>query len=156
MKPDKNFTENDKKIDLKNIRTVKTSTAIYIVAIFIALGTLMVAIIWMTHSITNDNNIRNINRVISHPSSQIIITKNGFIPSTITIGLGQAISFQNYDKSDHKIASDPYPQDNGLKGLNSTILKNGDIFNFVFDKKGTFTYHDELNPFKFHGVVIVK
>jgi len=55
------------------------------------------------------------------------------------------------------VASDPYPLDNALKELGKArILSNNDTFSFTFDQSGTFTYHDDLNPMKFKGSVVVK
>ena len=43
-----------------------------------------------------------------------------------------------------------------LSGLtDSDVLDPNDSFSFTFENTGTFTYHDELNPSKFKGTIIV-
>ena len=57
----------------------------------------------------------------------------------------------------HWIASDPYPKDDGYAALNSGgALVHGDSYSLSFSKAGTYTYHDELNPFKLQGTVVVR
>ena len=50
---------------------------------------------------------------------QVSITSSSFIPATITVKVGQAVTWTNTDNASHTVASDPYPSDNTLAGLNS-------------------------------------
>ncbi len=94
---------------------------------------------------------------LARKTSLISITSNGFEPATVTIKKGQAVEWTNNDEAQHQIASDPHPTDDALPNLNDNIpLDSGDSFSYVFDKTGTYTYHDELNPLKFNGTVIVE
>jgi len=89
--------------------------------------------------------------------AEVSITSSGFVPATVSVKVGQAVTWTNNDSSLHMIASDPYPSDNALADFKSKqpILQN-DQFSFVFDKLGTYTYHDDLNPYTLQGTVIVK
>lgn len=89
---------------------------------------------------------------------QVSVTDAGFVPATITVKVGQAITWTNTDNSAHTVASDPYPSDNTLAGLNSaqSLTAANDHYTFVFHKAGTYTYHDDLNPYTIEGTVIVK
>jgi plastocyanin len=83
---------------------------------------------------------------------EIIITKDGFTPSTILISKGQQIQWINKDTSTHQIVSDA-----SLPALNNTDpLPSGQSFSYTFDSQGTFTFRDELNPNILPGKVIVR
>lgn len=91
-------------------------------------------------------------------SPQVDIGAKGFIPATISITVGQSVTWKNTDVNmkAHSVASDPYPTDNELPGLNSReSIKPGDTYSYVFSKAGTYSYHDNLNP-SFTGTVLVK
>ena len=88
--------------------------------------------------------------------AQVSITKDGFVPATIQIKKGSQVTWTNKDSSSHQIASDPHPTHTNLKGLVGDKLAKDESFAFIFEKTGTFTYHDELNPLKFQGTVKVQ
>jgi plastocyanin len=91
------------------------------------------------------------------PPAQVSTTAAGFVPETVTVKVGQGIVWTNTDTQDHQVASDPYPTDNALQGFNDTQKEDpGAVFEFVFNKAGTYTYHDDLNPYKLKGTIIVK
>ncbi len=91
------------------------------------------------------------------PTAQITVTTQGFVPQTILIKKGSVVKWTNRDNKPHQIASDPHPTHSILPAIGKgKLLPPGSSFTFTFDKAGTFTYHDEQNPLKFKGVVIVK
>lgn len=87
--------------------------------------------------------------VLPTSEAQITITKDGFVPATITVAKDQVVVWVNKDKSDHQIVSQQLE-------LEGEILKEGDSFSFIFEKSGTYTIRDRLNLLKFAGTVIVK
>lgn len=89
-------------------------------------------------------------------SAQVSIQASGFFPKLIQVKAGTTVTWTNYDVSPHQVSSDPYPKDDKLASLNSLALAPKDSFSYTFNSKGTFTYHDNLNPFKLQGTVIVK
>ncbi len=89
-------------------------------------------------------------------SATVEITRAGFVPATIAVKKGTVVVWTNTDSLPHQVASDPHPNHDKLKGLFSDPLTNGKSFSFTFNKSGTFTYHDHLNPLKFYGTVVVK
>ena len=86
----------------------------------------------------------------------VSITKDGFVPATIQIKKGSQVTWTNNDTNPHQVVTDPHPTHTNLKGLNSDSLGQGESFTFTFEKSGTFTYHDEMNPLNIKGAVIVK
>lgn len=90
------------------------------------------------------------------PQAHVSTTKDGFTPQTIQVKKGQSVTWINTDKSPHQVASDPHPTHTNLPGFDSQeALTLNDSFTFTFEKTGTFTYHDNLNPLKFRGTVVV-
>jgi len=85
----------------------------------------------------------------------VTITKDGFTPTTIQVKLGTAVTWTNNDSATHQVVTDPHPGHTNLKDFDSDPLGQGDSFTFTFEKTGTFTYHDEMNPLKSKGTVIV-
>lgn len=91
------------------------------------------------------------------PTAQITITAQGFVPQTILVKKGSTLNWTNRDNKPRQIASDPHPTHSLLPLLGrGKILSAGSSYTFTFEKVGTFTYHDEENPLKLKGVVIVK
>lgn len=84
------------------------------------------------------------------------ITPTGFTPQTIEVNKGQSVVWTNYDSKEHTVSSNPYPIDNGLAGFKSQDLTQDQTYSFVFDQAGTYSYHDDLNPLTFKGIIIVK
>lgn len=87
----------------------------------------------------------------------VTITNAGFVPQTVRIKKGTQVTWTNTEKNPHWVASDPHPTHTGLPGFDSlSALTANDSYTYTFDKTGTFTYHDYLNPLKFKGTVIVE
>ncbi len=84
------------------------------------------------------------------------VTDKGFTPGTVKVKKGTLITFVNKGKKTHRVSSDPHPVHTGLAGFDSPTLAKGDTYFFLFDKAGTFTFHDHLNPLKFKGTIIVQ
>lgn len=83
----------------------------------------------------------------------VSITQAGFSPSTVSVTRGQAVIWTNTDVAPHGIAS-------SAQGLNrfktAQNLSQNDSYTYVFDKAGSYTYHDPLNPTTLSGTVVVK
>ncbi|GEM_PF-1307345 len=83
------------------------------------------------------------------------ITAQGFSPSALTINAGDTVVFQNNDAEMHWPASavhpthTAYPESGGCIGSKfdtCTGLAQSETFTFTFNQKGTWLYHDHLNP----------
>jgi plastocyanin len=92
------------------------------------------------------------------------ITASGFSPSMVAISAGDTVAFVNRDSAAHWPASDPhpihtgYPEPGGCIGSKfdaCTGLAQGESFTFTFTHKGSWGYHDHLNP-TLRGTVIVQ
>ncbi len=86
----------------------------------------------------------------------ISITSTSFSPATVNVTVGTTVTWINTDTSPHRVASDPFPTNDGLPGFDSeeALPANG-TYSYKFEKTGTFTYHDQQNPYNIKGTVEV-
>lgn len=93
----------------------------------------------------------------------IEITSAGFSPSTLTIKAGDTVTFINKDSAQHWPASAVhpthavYPEPGGCIGSKFDSCKNlaqNEEWSFTFNEKGTWNYHDHLNPSLFGKIVV--
>lgn len=98
------------------------------------------------------------------PGQVIEITSLSFAPNVLTIKSGETVNFINKDSDKHWPASakhpthEVYPEQGGCiasKFDSCKGLEKDEIFAFKFDVKGTWKYHDHLNPSLF-GTIIVE
>jgi plastocyanin len=125
-----------------------------IIGLILLLLVVCVGAYYAFHSSNKTTNVTSMKKIVP---AQVSITSTGFVPASISVNVGQAVTWTNNDSSPHIVASDPYPTDNALAGFNAKQnMSRNDSFSFVFNKVGTYTYHDNLNPYAIKGTVIVK
>lgn len=89
-------------------------------------------------------------------TATVIINEDEFSPATLKIKAGTTVIWQNDNSQSHYIESDPYPTHTDLPGLNSkTSFGKNATYEYTFNQKGTFGYHDRLNP-TYHGTIVVE
>lgn len=74
------------------------------------------------------------------------ITSSGFSPQTLTIKLGDSVTWENDDSENHTVNSAPHPTHTAYPSLNLGVIKPGDQKSLTFPTTGTYKYHDHLNP----------
>lgn len=96
------------------------------------------------------------NAAASVAAKTVTITAAGVSPKTLTVSAGTTVTFVNTDTIAHQLASDPHPSHSGLPGFDNTAKSSS--YSFTFTKKGTFGYHDHLDPFNnsTKGTIIVQ
>lgn len=87
----------------------------------------------------------------------VSITGGGaFSPATVTVKKGTTVTWTNSGSAKVWVASDPHPVHNGYPGFDSgTDLRAGETYSFTFDKPGSWSYHNHLNP-SVRGSVVVE
>jgi plastocyanin len=86
----------------------------------------------------------------------VTYTDSGYSPASITIKVGDSVTFKNQSSSDVRTASNPHPIHTGLKGFDAGRgYAPGEDYTFTFTKVGTFGYHNHLNPSD-GGTIIVQ
>lgn len=90
-------------------------------------------------------------------TAYINISSTGFVPSDINVPTNTLVTWTNKDTKPHEVAADPYPKDDSIPNFNNNVvLQPNETYTFKFENKGLYKYHDQLNPFKFNGMVKVK
>ena len=79
---------------------------------------------------------------------QVTIADFSFDPATVTISVGETVTWTNNGPHNHTVTADDGSFDSG-------DLAPGDAFANVFDTAGTFTYHCANHPDRMQGTVMV-
>lgn len=85
----------------------------------------------------------------------VAITSSGFEPATITIKVGTKVVWTNKSGGPATVNSDLHPTHLIYPPLNLGSMDDGGSKELVFDKPGTYKYHDHLNP-SLTGTVVVE
>jgi len=83
----------------------------------------------------------------------VAYTDNGFEPKTIEVAIGTKVTFTNKSGKRMWVASNEHPTHEIYKEFDQGAA--GTTYSFVFDKKGTWTYHNHVSPGHV-GTIIVK
>ncbi|MDP3986663.1 MAG: hypothetical protein Q8P81_00360 [Nanoarchaeota archaeon] len=84
------------------------------------------------------------------------ITSSGFSPRVVEIDQGDIVTWVNRDSKRHWPASDDHPIHDAYPEFDSKRpLKADEDWDFQFDKRGEWEYHDHLNP-SFTGTIFVR
>jgi plastocyanin len=67
----------------------------------------------------------------------VSITKDGFVPDALTVGVGDTVTWTNADTSSHQVESKS-------AGFTSPLLAPGASFSFTYSKPGRFSYQDKV------------
>ena len=78
----------------------------------------------------------------------VTITGAGVSPKSVTVAIGQTVTFINNDNRPHEMASDPHPQHGSCPSMESglgTIAAGQTKVTHNFANAGTCGYHDHLD-----------
>ena len=118
----------------------------------------------------NDQVIYRENSVSNKEPNMIEITSDGFSPNELKIKKGDDVTWINKDSGEYWPASAMHPTHTVYPGSDINKcgtdeeknifdvckgLKQDESFSFTFNEKGTWFYHDHLNP-KLFGKIIVE
>ncbi len=87
--------------------------------------------------------------------TNVTITSSGFEPQTITVKAGGKVVWMNKSGNVANVSSAVHPTHLVYPALNLGNFDNGSSVSLIFDKPGTYKYHNHLNPGQ-TGVVIVE
>ena len=90
------------------------------------------------------------NKPASQSSSQatatITYSDSGFSPSLTTVKAGDTVAIKNTSSGDLQFDSDPHPVHTDDTELNVGTVAPGQTATFTVTTKGTFGFHNHLNP----------
>lgn len=78
-------------------------------------------------------------------SDLVTLTANGFEPATLTIKVGDTVTWENKSGEEGNVSSDPHPAHTNYPPLNLGGFADGAKLTLTFDKAGSFGYHNHLN-----------
>lgn len=87
--------------------------------------------------------------------NMIDLTDAGYSPSTITIAVGDVVTWTNKSAGTATVSSDDHPTHTKYAPLNLGKFEPGSTHSLNFDTAGTYTYHNHLNATQV-GTIIVK
>lgn len=83
-------------------------------------------------------------------------TNNGFQPAKLTVPIGTMVEFVNQSDTTMWIASNVHPEHEILPTFDQfKEVPKGQSYMYTFDKKGTWPYHDHINP-ALEGTIVVE
>lgn len=84
----------------------------------------------------------------------ITLTSSGFEPKTLTIKAGTKVVWTNKSGGTATVNSAPHPQHTDFPPLNLGEFGDGQSLELVFEKPGTYKYHNHLNASQFGQVIV--
>ena len=84
----------------------------------------------------------------------VTLTADGFSPATFTVKAGTKVTWTNSSGTNVTVNSNPHPTHTDYDPLNLGSFKDGETLSLIFDKPGTYKYHDHLNPSRFGTIVV--
>lgn len=89
------------------------------------------------------------------PREEVVVNATGFEPQTVTIKAGGKVLWTNSAGGVVNVSSDSHPTHQLNKFLNLGEFSEGSSVEAIFEKPGTYKYHNHLKPEQ-RGTVIVQ
>lgn len=126
--------------------------------ILIAIAILVVLVVLIApkpgqQTTTNTNTALPIKPVVI--SQTVNLTAKGFTPQTVTIKVGESVSWVNKSGAKASVNSADHPSHKLFPFLNLGLFNPGSTVQVRFNSAGTFTYHNHFIPTQ-TGTVIVR
>ncbi|OGH21657.1 MAG: hypothetical protein A2629_01995 [Candidatus Levybacteria bacterium RIFCSPHIGHO2_01_FULL_41_15] len=86
--------------------------------------------------------------------TNVAVTSSGFEPKTVTVKIGTRVIWLNNSGADATVNSAVHPTHQIYPPLNLGQFPDGSSVQLVFDKAGTYKYHDHLHPERTGTVVV--
>ncbi len=84
----------------------------------------------------------------------VTLAVDGFSPKDLTIKIGTKVLWTNKTGSAATVDSSPHPSHTDYPPLNLGNFADGETLSLIFDKAGTYKYHNHLNPSQFGTIVV--
>lgn len=94
--------------------------------------------------VTNTINADALHTMGSTTMATVRYTNTGFEPKELSVPLGAMVQYVNESDKQMWVASNEHPGHSILPTFDQ--FQTGDQYTYVFDKAGTWEYHDHLNP----------
>lgn len=91
---------------------------------------------------------------VAGEETMILLTINGFEPSTLQITAGQSVTWVNVSGKTGNVSSDDHPEHTKYPFLTVGNIKVDESAYVRFEKPGTYTYHNHLKPTQTGTIVV--
>ncbi len=91
---------------------------------------------------------------VTATQAAITVGQNGFSPKTITVKVGTNVVWANQSGRTANVSSDDHPTHTKYSSLNLGNFDDGQSVSLIFDKVGTYTYHNHLNATQTGTIVV--
>lgn len=88
----------------------------------------------------------NSNGADQSAAATITYSDSGFSPALVTVKSGDTVAIKNTSSQALQMDSDPHPTHTDDTDLNVGAVPSGQTVTFTATKKGTFGFHNHLNP----------
>ena len=99
------------------------------------------------------NIVANAQQVAATAPNEIAIENFQFLPATLTVAPGTAVTWIDHDEEPHNIVSVGAPGQPRL--FRSQAMTEGEKYTFVFSQPGTYNYICSVHP-HMQGTIVVK
>lgn len=86
------------------------------------------------------------NSTSTEAAATITYSASGFSPASTTVKSGDTVAIKNTSSGDMQLDSNPHPVHTDDTDLNVGTVGSGQTKTFTVTKKGTFGFHNHLNP----------
>ena len=108
-----------------------------------------------TATVTNDTSDRSLGTTSTEPAvATITYSASGFSPSSVTVKSGDTVAIKNASSQSMQFDSDPHPIHTSDPELNVGDVPAGETLTFKVETKGSFGYHNHLNPAQKGALVV--
>lgn len=109
-------------------------------------------------TVTNATSTVTGTTTISLPKTgTVTYTDSGFSPKTLIVAKGGTVTFINRSSQNMWVASDPHPTHTGYPAFDQKkSVANGAVYTFIFDKTGSWNYHNHVSSPQHNGTIIVQ
>lgn len=128
-----------------------------LIGVIVLVIVVVAAIMYGGKSTTNQNQptpTQVSDQVKEVKEENVELTAQGFVPQAITIKAGTKVVWTNKSGGVATVNSAPHPTHTDYLPLNLGQFEDGSSVELVFDKPGTYRYHDHLNPTRFGSVTV--
>lgn len=80
------------------------------------------------------------------PAATVTYSTSGFSPASVTVKSGDTVAIKNTSSQALQMDSNPHPAHTDDTDLNVGSVPTGQTVTFTVTKKGTFGFHNHLNP----------
>lgn len=144
----------------------KTLIAVIVIIVLVGGGYFLFSKNYTTPQTTSSQNIQtspapqtNTQQTTSPTQEQqtqntITYTSGGSSPASLTIKAGTTVTWVNNSGSSLSVNSNPHPVHTNYSLLNIGTIGDGQSKSLIFDKPGTYGYHNHLNPSQTGTIVV--